>query len=472
MLWITLDKYSGIFLSIIVSMALARLLSPSEFGLVALVSVLLSFISILSGMGLGPAIIQAKHLEQNDINSLFTFSIVIGLLLSFLFFCLSWPIASYYGNYQLKPVCQLAALNFFLGIVNSVPSTLMTKHQRFKEMAICSFAMNLMAGPISIIAAYNGWGVYSLMIAPFLNAFVLFFYNRRFYPCNIDFKMSLSPVKRLASFSVYQMLFEIVNYFSRNLDKLIIGRWMSIADLGYYDKAYRLMQQPQNNITSVLTPVLQPNFRQYQDDLKMMSSQYLKVISLLATISFPLGVTLCFCGTEIIHIMYGSQWGTAIPCFQILCLSLPCAMLSSTTGSIYQASNATKHLFFVGLINSSGMIICFIIASYYFRTIEAIALAWTLFSVVGMLFTFFVMFNFVFKTNPMRVYTSLLKPVGNGIILALALGLLHHSTSLSSLASLSLKLTTAAFCTLIYMQLTGSLNVILQIKEGLKKHIR
>ena len=460
MFWITIDKYSGLLLSILVSMILARLLSPAEFGLLALASVILSFIGIISGMGLGPAIIQEKDLQQKDINSVFTFSVIVGFLLSFLFFCLSWPIASFYENKQLVPVCQLLALNFFLGVINGIPSTLMVKNQRFKEMAICSFSLNLLAAPISIFAAYKGLGVYSLMIAPFISSILGIIYVRHFYKCNIDFHMSMAPIKRMASFSLYQLAFELVNYFFRNLDKLIIGRWMSIRDLGYYDKSYRLMQQPQNNITAVLNPVLQPNFAQYQNDMSMMATQYLKVISVMAAISFPLGITLCMCGPEIIRFMYGPQWELAIPCFQILCLSLPCAMLTSTTGSIFQASNATKCLFFVGCVNSAAVVIGFLIASYYFRTIEAVALAFTLYSVIGLLFTFSVMFHHVLKSNILVFLRTLIKPLGNCIIVASILYLLNCYVEIPLIPSLILKLSSAMVVTLAYMQITGVFDVI------------
>ncbi len=465
MFWITIDKYSGLALSILISMVLARLLTPDEFGLVTLASVLLTFIGLLSNMGLSPAIIQEQNLTQKDINSLFTFTIIVGLILSCLYFCLSWPIARFYNNDQLVPVCQLLSISFFLGVINNVPGSLMTKNQRFKEMAICSLSMNVITGPIAILAAYKGLGVYSLMIAPFLNSVILLFYYRRFYPCNIDLHMSIAPIKRLASFSLYQLAFELVNYFSRNLDKLIIGRWMSIRDLGYYDKSYRLMQQPQNNITAVLNPVLQPNFAQYQNDMDMMAKQYLKVISAMAAISFPIGITLCMCGPEIIRFMYGPQWEPAISCFQILCLSLPCAMLSSTTGSIYQASNATKCLFYVGCVNSSGVVLCFLIASFYFRTIEAVALAWTTYSVIGMLFTFTIMFHFVLKSNLFFFIKSLLRPIGNFILIAIILYLLNKNVELPLVPFLTLKLSSAMAITMTYMQLTREIDIISRIKS-------
>lgn len=469
MFWITIDKYSGLGLSIIISMVLARLLTPDEFGLVTLASVLLTFIVLLSNMGLGPAIIQAQNLTQKDINAFFTFSVTVGLVLSCVYFCLSWPIARFYNNDELVPVCQLLAISFFLGVLNNVPSSLMTKNQRFKEMAIFSLSVNIITGPIAIFAAYKGLGVYSLMIAPFLNSLILFFFYRRFYPCKIDFHMSMAPIKRMASFSLYEMAFELVNYFLRNTDKLIIGRWMSIRDLGYYDKSYRLMQQPQNNITAVLHPVLQPNFAQYQNDMAMMSKQYLRVLAFMAAISFPLGITLCLCGPEIIRLMYGHQWEPAIPCFQILCLSLPCAMLTSTTGALFQACNATKYLFYVGCVNSAAVVIGFLISSYYFRTIEAVASAFTIYSVIGTLFTFTIMFHYVLKSNVLFFIRILTKPFGNCIIVAAFLCLLNSYLELPLIPSLFLKLLSAMVVTLTYMQITGEFDVISKGKDFINR---
>ena len=161
----------------------------------------------------------------------------------------------------------------------------------------------------------------------------------------------------MASFSVYQLLFQFVNYFSRNFDKLIIGHWISFTALGYYDKSYRLMQMPHNVFGAILISVLQPNFSQYQDNKVTMSDKYLRVVAFVAAISFPIGVTLCLCGPELIVLFYGAKWEPAIPCFQILALSIPLTMINSTTGAFYQASNATKYLFYVGSIGTvlSGM---------------------------------------------------------------------------------------------------------------------
>jgi PST family polysaccharide transporter len=363
----------------------------------------------------------------------------------------------------------LLSLNFFIGTINSVPGSLMVKNQRFKEMAMISLLLVSISAPVSIAAAYFGLGVYSLLIAPFIHSVSIFFFYRRFYPCHIDIHFSMMPIKRMASFSVYQVLFELVNYFSRNLDKLIIGRWISISALGYYEKSYRLMQLPQQNITSVLTPVLQPNFSQYQDDKKLMAEKYLKVLSFMATISFPIGAFLYMSGPEVIRLFYGPKWDAAIPCFQILALSLPLSMLNSTTGSIYQASNATKQLFIAGLVNSSVTIIGFIVASYYVRTIEALAWAWTICgSLWAFTFTFNLMFRVVFKTDTIRVIRILVKPFINAVLLFLLLGILDYSFELPVFPMAVVKSLLAFLSTILFIQLCSEYDVISFITKRLK----
>ena len=462
-MWVAIEKYSVTGINLVVTMVLARLLAPSDFGVITLASVFLAFISMLSEMGLGPAIIQQQKMTQKDIDSIFTFTILVGAFFSLVYFALSWSIADFYHNAKLVPICQLLALNFLMGAINSLPETLMVKDQRFKEIAIRSFSLAVITGPLSVIAAYNGMGVYSLMIAPFVYSFGALFYNRRFYPCQIDFRFSMKPIRRMAFFSIYQFLFQFVNYFSRNLDKLIIGRSISMTALGYYDKSYRLVQMPHNNITSILVSVLQPNFAQYQNDKAIMSEKYLKVISLVAAISFPLGVTMCLCGPEIILLLFGTKWEASIPCFQILALSIPFTMVNSTTGAIYQASNATKYLFYAGSVNSGVMVVAFIITAFWGRSIEALALAWTLISIWGFGFTFTIMYRIVFRSSVCRVFRVIVKPFLNGILLFPVLWLVSFSCSLPVFATALVKLTVASIVTLAYIQLSGEIEFISQI---------
>lgn len=332
--WSAIEKYSGIVVSLIVSAVLARLISPEDFGTVAIVTVIINFFSIFATMGIFPAIIQRNDLTQKDLDSIFTYSILGGLCLSSLLFCLSWKIADFYNDGSLVFISQILSVNIFFASLNLVPNALMAKNKRFRQIAQRTLSLQVFSGIISIIAAHSGFGIYSLLISPIVTSIGMFLFNIHYYPCHVDFTFDLSPLKKIFSYSSYQFLFEFINYFSRNADKLIIGKYLNMGALGYYDKSYRLMMLPLQNVTSVINPVIQPVLSSLQDDKSELAKKYNKIIQCIAAISFPLAVFLFFAAYEIINIVYGDNWNPAVPVFKILTISLPLQMILSSSGAI------------------------------------------------------------------------------------------------------------------------------------------
>jgi O-antigen/teichoic acid export membrane protein len=164
----------------------------------------------------------------------------------------------------------------------------------------------------------------------------------------------LYVLRQIFSYSAYQFLFNIINYFSRNLDKLLIGKYMGMSPLGYYEKSYRLMMLPLQNITQVITPVMHPIFSDYQNDLERLASGYERIVRFLAFIGLPLSVLLYFTASEVTLIIFGDQWIPSIPIFQILTLSVGIQIILSSSGSIFQAAGDTKSLFVCGLFSSAS----------------------------------------------------------------------------------------------------------------------
>ena len=140
LLWTALDKYSGQIIGISISMVLARLLTPYDYGVVATASVIINFLSIFTSIGIGPAVIQKKDLSDEDINHIFTFTVIIGLVCGCICFGSSWLVADYYENPIIVPVLQILAVGVVLTAINMVPAALMSKHLRFREMATRSLA--------------------------------------------------------------------------------------------------------------------------------------------------------------------------------------------------------------------------------------------------------------------------------------------------------------------------------------------
>ena len=465
--WSAVEKYSSQISSILVSMVLTRLLSPKEFGIVAIATIILNFLSIFSTMGLGPAIIQRKDLEQPDYNSIFSFSLYLGLGLFILLFMSAGLIANYYGNGQLVNIVRIISVNVFLVAVNVVPNALMYKNQRFKEIAKRTLVIQVITGPISIAAAYLGCGAYSLLISPVATAIFIFVYNIHIYPCAFKIRFSFKAVRKIISYSTFQFLFEVSNYFSRNLDKLIIGKTLSQTDLGYYDKSYRLMQLPLNNVSSVLGPVIQPVFSYLQDDKEQLAEKYNRIIKLLATIGFPLGVFLAYSGYEIIYILFGQQWLAAVSSFGILAYSIPIQLMLGTSGSIFQSASATKNLFLAGLRNTLIVVIGFVIAAVNFKTIESFAIAWTICEVIVFFSSYIDLYCFVLKSSLWKMMKVLLYPILYGIVLLLVFYFIRFPDN--ALMSLLLKALITIVVTLCLIQLFHQYEIIGMARKYFKK---
>lgn len=367
------SKYSSIIISLIISGILARLLAPEEFGVVAIAMVIISFFSIFSDLGISPAIVQNKKLKKEHLADLFSFTIWLGLGLTLLFLAISPQIATYYQSESLLPICQLLSISLFFNTINIIPNALLYKNKEFRFLAVRNLVIQFIVGLLAIIAAISGVGLYALVINPILSSFILFLMSYRKNPQQVRCVTGLSTLRLIFSYSIYQFLFNLINYFSRNLDKLLIGKYMGMNLLGYYEKSYRLMMLPIQNITFVITPVLHPVLSDFQDDLRHLASAYERVLRTLAFIGFPLSIFLFFTAKEITLLIFGNQWLPAVPVFQILALSAGFQIVLSSSGSIFQAANDTKSLFICGVFSSALNVSGIAIGIFYFKSLEAIA---------------------------------------------------------------------------------------------------
>lgn len=246
-----------------------------------------------------------------------------------------------------------------------------------------------------------------------------------------------------------------------NLDKMIIGKVLSSAELGYYDKAHNLMKMPTSLLTSVISPVIQPFMSEYQDDMDLMANSHNKMIRFLSTFSFPIAIILYFSATEIINLFFGPGWERAIPCFQIFSLTLPTQIILSTSGSFWQSTNSTKFLFWVGLINTAVTIASYIISAAIWGTIEAVAWSFMVSCLIAFFVTYSIMYYKVFRKSLLSMCRELVNPLFN--ILILLCGYLLLTTMVADfnfIISLLIKLILGSLLTLVFVQVTGRYNIM------------
>lgn len=431
-----LGKYSNIFFSILIGAILARLLSPDEFGIVAIVTVFVTFFNILTDFGIGPAVVQNQQLDKKDVSSIFSFSIILGFIFAGVFFFLATPIANFYNREELIDVSRLLSIAILFYSLQVIPNALNQKALKFKQIGIINVVVQVSTGIIAIILAYKGFSYYALIIRSILNSLLTFIIFYWLMPVKIAFHIHWHSIGKIARFSGFQFLFNFINYFSRNADNLLIGKYFGTASLGYYDKSYRLMTMPVQNLTHVITPVLMPVLSKYQDDKQRIFNNYLKVVKLLGTIGLPLSVFLYFAANEIILLLYGSQWGQSIPVFKILALTVGIQMVLSSTGSIFQAVNRTDLLFISGLLSAIFMVGGIYYGVFIGKNLESVGYGLIVAFTINFFQTFYFLINRVLKTSFWNFLNAFLLPV----VIALILIPVNYLVSLLSIKSMIISL--------------------------------
>lgn len=463
-------KYSSIFIALIVTGVLSRLLTSDDFGIVAIATVIISFFNIFTDIGLSPAIVQKKELTEKDLSNIFSFTLWVGIAISILFYLFSWLIGAYYESYTLTKLCQLLAINLFFASANIVPNALFYKNKEFKFIAKRTFSIQISAGVISIAVAFMGGGLYALLINPILSSILLFAISFRKYPQKARFTLGLESIRKIFSYSAYQFMFNIINYFSRNLDKLLIGKHMGMSPLGYYEKSYRTMMLPLQNITQVITPVMHPIFSDYQNDLNKLALSYEKIVRFLSFIGFPLSAILFFTASEIIQILYGSQWQPSIPVFEILALSVGVQIVLSSSGSIFQAANDTRSMFICGLFSATLNVTGIAIGIFFFKSLEAIAWCLCITFTLNFLQCYWMMYKVTFKRNIFLFFRQLISPLVVTILLSIILYATSYILSEQHiLVSITTKGTIFIIIFICYIQFTKEYNIFSKITHTLKK---
>lgn len=446
-------KYSNIFISLIVTAILSRMLSPEEFGIVAIATVIIAFFNMFTEIGIAPAIIQNKTLTDDDLSSIFSFTIWSGLIFSILFIFFASSIANFYDSPILEPICYLLSITLFFSSCQIVPNGLIYKDKDFKFIAIRSFSIQLFAGILAVVSVFLGFGIYALLINPILSSILLFIISYIKKPIKFKLLFKFKALNKILSFSVYQFFFNLINYFSRNLDKLIIGKYLNNTMLGYYEKSYRLMMLPLQTITHVVSPVMHPIFSDLQNDYKKLSDSYLKIVKLLAYIGFPLSVLLFFTSKELVLLIFGMQWERSVPSFEILSFSVAFQIILSTSGSIFQASNSTKIMFLSGVLSTILTVVAILVGVFYFKTIEAVSIGIMISIIINFFQAYYLMYNIVFKSSIIKIIKCIFSPIVVSIILFLFLyGINYITLDLNMFISLLIKSIFSLLFVTFYLQ--------------------
>lgn len=344
------SKYVNVVVQLVITMVLARLLTPDEFGTVAVVTVFLAFFNILADFGISTAIVQYRDLTDEDYDGLFFFSLLMGFALAAAFCLLGLPVASLYGDEELVSLCCASAPAVLFATLNMVPNGLLLQRKHFRSISVRLVVASLGSGALAVALALGSAGCYALVAQSVFNAGIVFVWNWASTQPKLSNPHFMPPLRRIFRFSAYQGGFSVINYLARNLDNMLVGATMGSAALGYYDKAYKLMQYPINYLPGVFSSVLQPYLSDYRNDHCRIYECWLEICRLLAVVGFAVAAVFVSFASEVVWVMYGDQWVAAAPALTTLVLSLGPQMVNSTSGAVFQSVGRTDLLFRSGLV--------------------------------------------------------------------------------------------------------------------------
>ncbi len=443
-MYIALAKYLGLVIQLLITSVLSRLLPPDVFGLVAITSVFVVFFGLFADMGIGPAIIQQRELSTQEIRSIFSFTCCSGVVLAALFALFSPVISTFYEQPVLLDMCRVLSIGLVFTCMGIVPNALLLRAKMFRYQMFSQLIVQVCSGVFGIVAALQGWGVYALVLYSLMTGVLTFIAVYFKFPI-LPGRIRWEALRKIAGFSTYQFLFNFINYFARNLDNLLTGKYLSPAMLGYYEKSYRLMLLPVQNLTHVLSPVIQPYFAEFQDDKNRIFELYMKIVHVLAMIGFPLSVFLFFSAKELILIVFGSQWEPSVPVFELLACSVGIQVVLSSSGSVFQAANDTKRLFYCGLLSSVVMVTAICIGVFVFQTIEGIGLSLIFAFLINFFMAYYILIRITLKASFKAFIQALARPLLISLVFVVALGLVRRFVHIDHiLLSLLLKSAVAA----------------------------
>lgn len=338
-----------VVIGLVITAILSRLLTPDEYGIVAIIFIFLNLFDLFSNVGFGVGIIQYKDLTDKEISCIHILSIGLSIAMMLLFIICSPAIVVFYREplyYRLIPV---VSLNVLLSGLRVVPEALIRKNLQFKKLNTFFLISDILGGICAILLAYLGWGVYALILKSIITNVGLIIMESIHPEFTFSWSTERKGLGKLFFFSFHQFIFNIINYLTRNLDDLLIGRLSTAYQLGIYDRAYKLAKYPLDNVKGIMTNVLYPLLSLYQENLQELYALYLKVLQLFLLLFIPLTAVLAAMGEEIIIILYGDAWSSTIPIFQILALSIWTQVISSMASIYLQSISRTDLLVKTGI---------------------------------------------------------------------------------------------------------------------------
>jgi lipopolysaccharide exporter len=393
--WMAVSRVVAQALSLVGVTVVARALSPVAYGLMGMAQLVIAFIALFQDLGTSSAVIQRPEVSQRFLSTIWWLNLAVSTFLAGVCWVLSPLAVAFYHEPVVLNILRALGLGFILAAGCSVQGALLSRHLQFRSLAIREIISSVVGLGVAIVMAYSGFGVWSLVgasLSATATGTVLLIILARWMP---SFSYSWSDIRSIARFGANLSVFNLINYFARNADNALVGRYLGAGPLGFYGLAYRMMLYPVESVSQTLGRTLLPAFAKMQDDFARFRLAYLRACSAIAFFTFPLMMGALILAHEVVLVMLGPKWAPVIPVFQILALVGMVQSISTTVGQIYIATGRTDLMLRWGSIFSALIVLSFLVglpwgikgvATAYAVTIAAIVIPvfWAAFRIINL----------------------------------------------------------------------------------------
>jgi len=359
--WTAISHVVTKAVSFATSVLLVRYLAPSDFGLFAMVVVVTGFLDMFSDLGTAAAVIQRTTTSTRLLCSIFWTNVAFGLAIATFVFLAAPFAAAFYGESRVEPLMRFLAITFLIAGFRTLPQALLQKSLAFETIAKLEMINAAISTTVVIFAAILGEGVWSLAYQSVVSVTFLtvgFWLAQSFRP---QLAFDWTELKSVFHYSLSLTGFNVFNYFARNADTVLIGRFLGAQQLGYYDLAYKLMAYPLQAIWAVLGRVMFPVYSAMQNDDVRFRSVYLNVASSIAFVAFPVMFGILVAARPFVLSVFGTKWEPMVPVLEILAAVGAFQSIGTTVGSIYQAKGRTDWMLAWGIASGLLIVLAFVV---------------------------------------------------------------------------------------------------------------
>lgn len=308
-------------ISFLISIVLARLLVPDDYGVIALVSVFISIAAIFVESGFGTALVQKKEVDELDYSSVFFINLFIAIVLYIVLFFTAPLISRFYEMSEITPIVRISSIALIFGAMNSVQNAIVSRTLQFKLLFMRSTIALIISGTVGITLAYTGYGVWALVWQSITNRFfvtIILWLTLRWRP---HLQFSLNRVREHFSFGWKVLLSSLLSTGYREFRSLIIGKIYAPATLGYYNRGDKFPSLIVSNIDGSIQAVMFPVLSTQQDNKAKVKSMMRRSIVTSSFVIFPLMVGLGVVAEPLVRLLMTDKWMPAVPYIRVFCVS-------------------------------------------------------------------------------------------------------------------------------------------------------